>query len=457
MARRVSASAAGAVACVTGREARAPPSEPAQPSSPGASASRPDGRRAARARPAPQEGDGCDYVIVLQQGKGLFDPEPLPRLPRNARYLKHENKCFDIGTVGWVLEKHVDRRCGLYRLVTAASPAQLRPMLPSAAGGACVSPHYTPSAPPAQKRHTCICPTLAPALCAPPRKYTYFVWLNSSVRGPFMPVYAAARMHWTEAYTSKLTNVVKLVGSTVNCGGAYGRPPVPHVQTYVVATDRVGLQVRPSAGSLGGAVLCCAARGGRALMIWPASGVRRRSCVGCSQPASAAGLGVSAEEQQLMCPTVAQPSCGKRLCNLGWPVSSSACVPATASRAGLRAGGRTRLQVLLEKGTVFHCWEGMADTVIHSEIGATQAIVEAGFTFDSLMLRYQVSARGSTAQHGQHTGMCQPGEGLAVSTHGQGVHASAPHGAHHLQSMLSSCWVGDSCQCLLAAAGRTAQ
>ena len=30
--------------------------------------------------------------------------------------------------------------------------------------------------------------------------------------------------------------------------------------------------------------------------------------------------------------------------------------------------------------------------VINSEIGATQAIVEAGFTFDSLMLRYQVCA-----------------------------------------------------------------
>lgn len=41
---------------------------------------------------------------------------------------------------------------------------------------------------------------------------------------------------------------------------------------------------------------------------------------------------------------------------------------------------------------MFQCWDNMADTVIHSEIGATQAIVEAGFTFDSLMLRYQVGA-----------------------------------------------------------------
>lgn len=61
-----------------------------------------------------------------------------------------------------------------------------------------------------------------------------------------MPVYV--KQHWTEAFTSKLTNVVKLVGATINCGGAYGRPPVPHVQSYVVATDRVGLQVRHGQG-----------------------------------------------------------------------------------------------------------------------------------------------------------------------------------------------------------------
>ena len=57
---------------------------------------------------AAQAGDGCDYVIVLQQGEGLYQLDPLPPLPPNARYLKHENKCYDIGTVGWVLKNHVD-------------------------------------------------------------------------------------------------------------------------------------------------------------------------------------------------------------------------------------------------------------------------------------------------------------------------------------------------------------
>lgn len=165
---------------------------------------------------------------MLQQGEGLQDPEPLPDLPRNARYLQHNNECFDIGTVGWVLANHVDYR-----------------------------------------------------------SYAYFVWLNSSVRGPFMPSYVGPMMHWTQPFLSKIDQSVKLVGATINCGGAYGRPPVPHVQSYVAATDNVGMEV------------------------------------------------------------------------------------------------------LLRKGTVFRCWDNMADTVIYSEIGASEAIVQAGYTFDSLMLRYQ--------------------------------------------------------------------
>ena len=66
-------------------------------------------RRPTRTPPrvAAQAGDGCDYVIVLQQGEGLADPDPLPDLPPNARYLRHPHECFDLGTVGWVLRTQV--------------------------------------------------------------------------------------------------------------------------------------------------------------------------------------------------------------------------------------------------------------------------------------------------------------------------------------------------------------
>ena len=52
----------------------------------------------------------------------------------------------------------------------------------------------------------------------PCSQYRYFVWLNSSVRGPFLPAYLRGKMHWTAAFTSRITDSVKLVGSTINCG-----------------------------------------------------------------------------------------------------------------------------------------------------------------------------------------------------------------------------------------------
>ena len=78
------------------------------------------------------------------------------------------------------------------------------------------------------------------------RRFSYFIWLNSSARGPFLPPYYAAvtgQASWSRAFTAKLMGSVKLVGSTISCGGGYGFPPVPHVQTYAVATDRKGLEV----------------------------------------------------------------------------------------------------------------------------------------------------------------------------------------------------------------------
>ena len=170
---------------------------------------------------------------MLQQGAGLAQPDPLPPLPPNARYLRHPNECYDIGTVGWVLEQQ----------------------LPTA-----------------------------------PATYSYFIWLNSSVRGPFLPAYLRGRLHWTEPLLSKITGTVKLVGATINCGRAYDVPPTSPVQSYVSATDAAGLAV------------------------------------------------------------------------------------------------------LLATGRVFRCWGHIHDTIVESEIGASRAIMAAGFGIDCLMLRYQVRA-----------------------------------------------------------------
>lgn len=143
-----------------------------------------------------QEGDGVTYIIAIQHGEGLTDLTTQPKLPSNARIVHHRNTCFDIGTVGWVLDHHVSDR----------------------------------------------------------RKFKYFIFLNSSVRGPFLPAYLPTTVHWTSAFTSKLTADVKLVGSSINCGKAYSVvDPQPHVQSYIVATDQRGLEVITARGT----VLAC--------------------------------------------------------------------------------------------------------------------------------------------------------------------------------------------------------
>ena len=55
-----------------------------------------------------------------------------------------------------------------------------------------------------------------------------------------------ASVHWTTLYTQRLNNDVKLVGSTINCQPIFWLSDTanemrhnPHVQSYVVATDKV--------------------------------------------------------------------------------------------------------------------------------------------------------------------------------------------------------------------------
>ena len=54
------------------------------------------------------------------------------------------------------------------------------------------------------------------------------------------------RLHWSKVFTARLSEDVKLVGSTISCEPAYlrGNPSnearhTAHVQSYVIATDQV--------------------------------------------------------------------------------------------------------------------------------------------------------------------------------------------------------------------------
>ena len=111
--------------------------------------------------------DTARYVIIVDHGLdqfGQFSSIALPDLPANAEYLSIRG-CFDLGQVGKVL--------------FGQSKVQIELS-----------------------------------------QYKYFVWLDSTVRGPFLPSYLTKMNHaplWHTLLTSRLTSTVKLVGSTIDC------------------------------------------------------------------------------------------------------------------------------------------------------------------------------------------------------------------------------------------------
>lgn len=49
---------------------------------------------------------------------------------------------------------------------------------------------------------------------------------------------------------------------------------------------------------------------------------------------------------------------------------------------------QTGLGILQQEGNVFKCFHSVLDAVWHAELGSSAAIFDAGYTIDSLMLRY---------------------------------------------------------------------
>lgn len=69
-------------------------------------------------------------------------------------------------------------------------------------------------------------------------KYDNFIFINSSVIGPFVPSYFEGR--WTDIYINGLKEDVKLFGSTINtCGDPLHKS---HVQSYIFSMDKPTLQ-----------------------------------------------------------------------------------------------------------------------------------------------------------------------------------------------------------------------
>jgi len=74
--------------------------------------------------------------------------------------------------------------------------------------------------------------------------YDYYIFLNPSAIGPFLPSFWPADRSWTSVFTSQITEHVKLVGPSLVCLpledlGGYG----PKIEGYAFATDSVGLSL----------------------------------------------------------------------------------------------------------------------------------------------------------------------------------------------------------------------
>ena len=123
----------------------------------------------------------ADYYFILQNvNNKTVNESGLPSLPPNAHYIQHENECFDFGTFGWFLSS-----------------------------------------------------TLIDIT-----KYKYFILMNASIRGPYLTAYFPDDLFWWfEIFTRLLNDEVKLVGPTINC------EQKPHVQSYLLATDQVGMKI----------------------------------------------------------------------------------------------------------------------------------------------------------------------------------------------------------------------
>jgi lipopolysaccharide biosynthesis protein len=70
------------------------------------------------------------------------------------------------------------------------------------------------------------------------KNYDNFIFVNSSVIGPFIPSYC--KIKWTDIYINGLQNNVKLFGSTINtcCYPLY----MSHVQSYIFSMDKHTLE-----------------------------------------------------------------------------------------------------------------------------------------------------------------------------------------------------------------------
>jgi len=68
-------------------------------------------------------------------------------------------------------------------------------------------------------------------------KWDYFLYINCGTIGPKWDKGEDGDLHWTDIFTNRLSETTKLTGVTINLSF------YPHVQSFAIATDRIGIDI----------------------------------------------------------------------------------------------------------------------------------------------------------------------------------------------------------------------
>lgn len=75
-------------------------------------------------------------------------------------------------------------------------------------------------------------------------KYQYFIFMNDTVMGPFLPRYIPLNAKWYVMFCCLLSDKVKLSGLTINYYPfRMNSPDLQHVQSMMFCTDKIGLEI----------------------------------------------------------------------------------------------------------------------------------------------------------------------------------------------------------------------
>lgn len=79
-------------------------------------------------------------------------------------------------------------------------------------------------------------------------EYGYFIFINSTAIGPFVPRYIPKNITWVDLFISKLDKTYKLCGPTINYLKTNKISDIPHLQSYAFSTDLEGLKLLMTSG-----------------------------------------------------------------------------------------------------------------------------------------------------------------------------------------------------------------